>query len=72
VSVLLDGLQQSLLLSLEVGIILSPDSNEQLGAGLYSSGYSICQSIAVRAGVESDTFGVARKAPKLIEGEFPF
>lgn len=71
VAVLLDCVKQSLLFRLKVCIVLRPDSDQKLGACPQGSRHSVCQSIAVRAGIKSDTLGIAWKAGELVESGLP-
>jgi len=66
-----DGIQQSLLLSLEVVHILGPDTHEDLGAGVESGGHGIGESVAIGAGVEADRCDVLGEALQLVECRGP-
>ena len=62
-----DGVEQSLLLSLEVVDIFGPDTDEDLGAGVEGGGNGIGEGVAVRTGVEADGCDVLRETLQLVE-----
>lgn len=66
-----DGVEQSLLLSLEVVGVLGPDTDENLDAGVLGSRNGVGEGVAVGAGVEAHRGHVLREALKLVEGGGP-
>ena len=66
-----DGVEQCLLLSLEVGRVLGPDTNEDLDAGVLGGGNSVGKGVAVGAGVKTDRGDVLWEALQLVEGGGP-
>lgn len=66
-----DGVEQGLLLRVEVVVVLGPDADEDLHAGVLRGGHGVGESVAVRAGVQANGSDVLGEALQLVEGLGP-
>jgi hypothetical protein len=66
-----DGIEQSLLLSLEVVDVFGPDADQDLGAGAEGGGHGVGEGVAIRAGVEADGCDVLGETLQLVESGGP-